>query len=176
MGPTWGPPGSCRPQMAPWTLLSGASFVHFHVACIAGRRFELIKYPIHRTSRDFHTCIWYGLNRASHIKKIQLTTLHTSASLICSAPMWLAWCRTKWLTFTNDIFKIILWNKIGVSCKIPVEIVPKTPIDNEPALVQNICFETEEATSHYMDQWWPKFQSSYGLIRPQWVVLYSSVF
>ena len=29
MGPTWGPPGSCRPQMgpvlAPWTLLSGKS-------------------------------------------------------------------------------------------------------------------------------------------------------
>ena len=29
MGPTWGPPGSCRPQMghmlAPWTLLSGIS-------------------------------------------------------------------------------------------------------------------------------------------------------
>ena len=28
MGPTWGPPGSCRPQMgpmlAPWTLLSGS--------------------------------------------------------------------------------------------------------------------------------------------------------
>ena len=36
MGPTWGPPGSCRPQMgpmlAPWTLLSGmASTV---LACI----------------------------------------------------------------------------------------------------------------------------------------------
>ena len=30
MGPTWGPPGSCRPQMsslmAPWTLLSGYRF------------------------------------------------------------------------------------------------------------------------------------------------------
>ena len=30
MGPTWGPPGSCRPQMgpmlAPWTLLSGVSY------------------------------------------------------------------------------------------------------------------------------------------------------
>ena len=29
MGPTWGPPGSCRPQMgpmlAPWTLLSGTT-------------------------------------------------------------------------------------------------------------------------------------------------------
>ena len=30
MGPTWGPPGSCRPQMgpmlAPWTLLSGQGY------------------------------------------------------------------------------------------------------------------------------------------------------
>ena len=30
MGPTWGPPGSCRPQMgpmlAPWTLLSGYGY------------------------------------------------------------------------------------------------------------------------------------------------------
>ena len=35
MGPTWGPPGSCRPQMgpmlAPWSLLSGnVSVVHKH--------------------------------------------------------------------------------------------------------------------------------------------------
>ena len=33
MGPTWGPPGSCRPQMgpmlAPWTLLSGTVLIHF---------------------------------------------------------------------------------------------------------------------------------------------------
>ena len=33
MEPTWGPPGSCRPQMGPmlvpWTLLSGASLVSF---------------------------------------------------------------------------------------------------------------------------------------------------
>ena len=32
MGPTWGPPGSCRPQMgpilAPWTLLSGVYCYH----------------------------------------------------------------------------------------------------------------------------------------------------
>ena len=31
MGPTWGPPGSCRPQMgpvlAPWTLLSGNALI-----------------------------------------------------------------------------------------------------------------------------------------------------
>ena len=36
MGPTWGPSGSCRPQMgpmlAPWTLLSGSLF-HRHDCC-----------------------------------------------------------------------------------------------------------------------------------------------
>ena len=36
MGPTWGPPGSCRPQMgltlAPWTLLSGLDWM----AALAG--------------------------------------------------------------------------------------------------------------------------------------------
>ena len=35
MGPTWGPPGSCRPQMgpmlAPWTLLSGMTSWHGNV-------------------------------------------------------------------------------------------------------------------------------------------------
>ena len=39
MGPTWGPPGSCRPQMGPmlalWTLLSGLSSIgpKKHVPC-----------------------------------------------------------------------------------------------------------------------------------------------
>ena len=40
MGPTWGPPGSCRPQMgpklAPWTLLSGSSFHQRHNCYNAG--------------------------------------------------------------------------------------------------------------------------------------------
>ena len=37
MGPTWGPPGSCRPQMgpmlAPWTLLSGLALHDYQTAC-----------------------------------------------------------------------------------------------------------------------------------------------
>ena len=41
MGPTWGPPGSCRPQMgpmlAPWTLLSGVTNIKTE-ALIAERR------------------------------------------------------------------------------------------------------------------------------------------
>ena len=41
MGPTWGPPGSCRPQMGPllvpWTLLS-VSLIAW--SCFAGNLFE----------------------------------------------------------------------------------------------------------------------------------------
>ena len=40
MGPTWGPPGSCRPQMgfmlAPWNLLSGYVFPFGHWPVIFG--------------------------------------------------------------------------------------------------------------------------------------------
>ena len=41
MGPTWGPPGSCRPQMdpmlAPWALLSG----HLYIASVTAVVYEL---------------------------------------------------------------------------------------------------------------------------------------
>ena len=37
MGPTWGPPGTCRPQMgpmlAPWTLLSGLRLPSAYCGC-----------------------------------------------------------------------------------------------------------------------------------------------
>ena len=37
MGSTWGPPGSCRPQMgpmlAPWTLLSGYGNINVYLRC-----------------------------------------------------------------------------------------------------------------------------------------------
>ena len=46
MGPTWGPPGSCRPQMdpmlAPWTLLSGQFQVVRSVPCV--RSLSLVTY------------------------------------------------------------------------------------------------------------------------------------
>ena len=47
MGPTWGPPGSCRPQigpmLAPWTLLSGYTSFVFSPVCPFGD----------------HTVVWY---------------------------------------------------------------------------------------------------------------------
>ena len=42
MGPTWGPPGSCRPQMgpmlAPWTLLSG-------IFSVIAKIYTIVEFP-----------------------------------------------------------------------------------------------------------------------------------
>ena len=67
MGPAWGPPGSCRPQMgpmwAPWTLLSG-------LICISNSGF--ISYSVwryHSPYRLYATCIgeWHD-NHLTHIR------------------------------------------------------------------------------------------------------------
>ena len=51
MGPTWGPPGSCRPQMGPmlvpWTLLLGKQFTYRYV-CVR----KLWKSPVTHSSTE----------------------------------------------------------------------------------------------------------------------------
>ena len=56
MGPTWGPPGSCRPQMgpilAPWTVLSGNTLglvTHIYVS---------LNYLVIDSSKFSHLFIW----------------------------------------------------------------------------------------------------------------------
>ena len=68
MGPTWGPPGSCRPQMgpmlAPWTLLSGI--------------FTLRQPP------EFLQCfcVWYCCKQWDHIQYIP-RNMHMVFALLC---------------------------------------------------------------------------------------------
>ena len=71
MGPTWGPPGSCRPQMgpmlAPWTLLSGyLLMIEFHLFNCSLLSFKVANIwkhfrPTNLThwGRVLHTCFIY---------------------------------------------------------------------------------------------------------------------
>ena len=58
MGPTWGPPGSCRPQMgpmlAPWTLLSGKALCNAVRVCLPWRH-----HSSWRQTRAFGLLIWW---------------------------------------------------------------------------------------------------------------------
>ena len=56
--------------------------------------------------------------------------------------------------FPDDIFKcIFLDENAWISIKISLKFVPKDPINNIPALVQQ-WLGTDQATSHYLNQWW----------------------
>ena len=75
MGPTWGPPGSCRPQMgpmlAPWTLLSGyirvpnRSVLSLHTILWSQNPWPRLSSGNIRTTRNMapnlqSTCFCYG--------------------------------------------------------------------------------------------------------------------
>ena len=75
MGPTWGPPGSCRPQMgpmlAPWTLLSGVQHKRVHIL------WDVV-YALH--CHVLHTV--YELHRGAQIIPIDFS-LHSRGWNIC---------------------------------------------------------------------------------------------
>ena len=56
MGPTWGPPGSCRPQMgptlAPWTLLSGITSMAYCKTAVTSLLMHWSYYSLELS----HTC------------------------------------------------------------------------------------------------------------------------
>ena len=71
--------------------------------------------------------------------------------------------------FADNIFKCNFLNEnVWIPMKISLKFVPKGPIDNIPALVQIIAWR-EQATSHYLNQWWPSSTTHICVTRPQWV-------
>ena len=56
--------------------------------------------------------------------------------------------------FADDMFKCIFVNEnVGISIKISLKFVHKGPINNIQALAQK-WLGAEQATSHYLNQWW----------------------
>ena len=70
MGPTWGPPGSCRPQMGPmlatWTLLSGCKLIYHHILRWS---FDLVH----------HRYFWYK-------------SCNANINIHYSEVIWISWC------------------------------------------------------------------------------------
>ena len=71
-------------------------------------------------------------------------------------------------------FKIVISNSIlqidilSISCEIALRRMPQNPFDDKSTLVKVMAWCCQ-ATSHYLNQLWPRFMSPYGITRPQWV-------
>ena len=75
--------------------------------------------------------------------------------------------------FRLVIFKLIsVSDGWGISCKIVLRWKPLDLTDDKSTLVQVMAW-CRQATSHYLSQRWPRFMSSYGVTRPQWVNMIS---
>ena len=119
MGPAWGPPGSCRPQMgpmlAPRTLLSGYTAPLTLSACLIDHLMLALITP-QRTSQG-----WLKKHYIQDVSECKLThlTLDKMAAIFADA---IFRC-----IFVNKKFCILIW--------ILLKFIHKDPIVNNPALV-----------------------------------------
>ena len=56
----------------------------------------------------------------------------------------------------------------GISCEIAIRWMSLDLTDDKSRLVQVMAW-CRQATSHYLNQCWPRSISPYGVTRPQWV-------
>ena len=69
--------------------------------------------------------------------------------------------------FADNIFRGIFYNEnVWISIKISQKFVPEGPMNNIPAFLQ-IWLGADQATSHYLNQWWLHYRHIF-VTRPQW--------
>ena len=85
-----------------------------------------------------------------------LTRSHLSYYLILTHWSWDKMAPNFLTTFSNAFF---YWNVI-ISIEISPRFVHKVPINNIAALVQ-IWLRADQATSHYLNQWWLDYRRIY---------------
>ena len=77
----------------------------------------------------------------------------------------------KW-NFGWVIFKLkLVTDGWVISCDIPLSWMSLKLIDDKLTLVQVMAW-FRQATSHYLNQCWPRYMSPYGVTKPQWVKCY----
>ena len=74
-----------------------------------------------------------------------------------------------WLNFRGVIFKqILVIDGWVISCEITLRWMSQGRTNDKSTLVQVMAW-CPQATSHYLNQCWPRSMSPYGVTRLQWV-------
>ena len=94
MGPTWGPPGSCRPQMgpmlAPWTLLSGEACYQLQISqCFLSQSSQVRHSALHHW-RAISVRVYQLCDYLPHREQWQLWKYGGANGLV------MAMCRAEW--------------------------------------------------------------------------------
>ena len=117
-------------------------------------------------------CLWRVYPLAGLVTMVlqdllSLVGSHRQHRACCMSPMNTgpAVCPCACLSHRPLILQIYI---LSAFSEIGLRWVPQNPNDDYSTLVQAMAW-CREATSHYLNQCWPKSLSSYGVTRPQWV-------
>ena len=102
-------------------------------------------------------------------------------STLVAAVLTMHLCVSSWL-WVNSLaprkfewnFRYVIFKRIlvidgwGISCEIALIWMSLDSTDDQSALVQGMAW-CRQATSHYLNQCWPRSLPPYGVTRPQWV-------
>ena len=125
-GPTWGPPGSCRPQMgpmlAPWTLLSGLVCHWSNIQCheshsynprISGVYFRLVITDLSPHPRWSTSSEWGPRNNMVYINNTNLLRVAISPSKIATYCSLFITCHINYQTVHDHsstlLIHILVW-------------------------------------------------------------------
>ena len=147
MGPTWGPPGSCRPQTGPMLA---------HEPCYQG----ILPFPT-KVMRWFKPNKWQATNWTQYDQML----IHVTR------PQWVNTLRPRQhgRHFPDNIFKCTFLNEnVQISIEVSMKFVPRIPINNILALVQIMawCRLCDKPLSEPMMDSLPMHIC---ITRPQWV-------
>ena len=79
--------------------------------------------------------------------------------------------RFEW-NFRWFIFKVIsVVDSWGIDCEIALRWMSLDLTDDKSTLVQVMAWR-HQATSHYLNQYWLRYLTPYGVTRPQWLTMY----
>ena len=87
---------------------------------------------------------------------------------------WIMILGSRVMQFANDFHSWRSHDGWCISCKIALRWMPLDLTGDKSTLVQVMAW-CRQATSHYLNQCWPRSLSPYGVTRPQWVKLNSSL-
>ena len=83
--------------------------------------------------------------------------------IIMNCTAWFKWCVTDLFTF-KLVLVIYCWDKIVVRW-----MSDDVPTDDKSILGQMMAWYCH-ATSHYLNQWWPRYVSHYNITMVMWVL------
>ena len=146
-----------NPMMLTWNLC-GNDLFNIGSYCFILTKIYFTVFPCMQNPAYPHACNWY----CHDPQWPQMAVVACKRSINSLAPGKFEW------NFRHVIFTDLVIDSWCISCEIALIWMSLDFTDDQSTLVQVLAW-CRQATSHYLNQCWPRSVSPHGVTRPQWV-------